>query len=139
MVLQRMQLSLTTKVNSALQTSLECATLAKNGCTVHSTIWSSVLTGCGTTRPNRHCQKMSCAFRKSYSDILVVQPSAHRERGGSAEAQGCRLIDWLAFTLAGCGSERREPPRFIFRGKAGAPRVDFVQGRPCDGRRPYRH
>jgi hypothetical protein len=38
MVLQRMQLSLTTKVNSALQTSLECATLAKNGCTVHSTI-----------------------------------------------------------------------------------------------------
>src|SRR5215831_15824898 len=32
MVLQRMQLSLTTKVNSALQTSIERATLAKNAC-----------------------------------------------------------------------------------------------------------
>jgi hypothetical protein len=77
MVLQRMQLSLTTKVNSALQTSLEQPTLAKNGCTVHSTIRASFFVVA-------HRYPSTAVPSCSRSEQLVSSPN--RQRRGQKES-----------------------------------------------------
>jgi hypothetical protein len=99
-----MQLSLTTKVNSALQTSLECATLAKNGCTVHSTI---------------NCQKEIDVVSKAWKVPAMARRYSPARPWG--REPGADQLDQLL---------DRESVREHQRLGAAAPRAAVIRGRP---------